>query len=56
MTGKSYSTKAQNQPSCSEDEGNKWAQAADDAAKRAEEEVEKIKTEVKEQLKNDGKT
>ncbi len=54
MSGKSYSNKANSsEPTIQEGEHN-WSQAADNAAKKAEESVEKLKREAQEQL-NEGK-
>lgn len=55
MTGKSYSNKANsNGPTIQKEGEQDWAQAADNAARKAEESVEKLKREAQEQL-NEGK-
>lgn len=54
MSGKSYSDKANSNDSSLQQNGQNWAQAADNAAKKAEEGVEKLKREAQEQL-NEGK-
>lgn len=50
MSGKSYSNKANSEQV---DGANpNWAQAADNAAKKAEEEIEKIKRDAHNEVKN----